>query len=47
MPTENSTEEDRFGRQDQQRYSGWSNAITIIIILIVLAIAILVYQLKY
>jgi hypothetical protein len=39
MPTENrSTEEDRFGRQDPQSYSGWSSAFTIAVILIVLCI---------
>ena len=48
MPNEHrSTEEDRFGRQDQRRYSGWSSAFTIAAIVIVLGIVILVYYLKY
>jgi hypothetical protein len=40
-------EEERFARQDRERYSGWSSAFTILAILAVLAIAFLVYQLKY
>jgi len=40
-------EEERFARQDRERYSGWSSAFTIIAILAILAIAFLVYQLKY
>jgi len=40
-------EEERFARQDRERYSGWSSAYTIIAILAILAIAFLVYQLKY
>jgi len=40
-------EEDRFARQDRERYSGWSSAFNIIAILGVLAIVFLVYQLKY
>jgi len=39
--------EDQFGRQDSRRYSGWTTAITIVVIVIVLGITILVYQLKY
>jgi len=36
MPNENdSTSEDRFGRQDQQGYSGWSSLVAIIIIVII------------
>jgi hypothetical protein len=36
MPNEvNSTSEDRFGRQDQRRYSGWSSLIAIVIIVII------------
>jgi hypothetical protein len=39
MPTENnSMDEDRFGRQDQQRYSGWTSLVTIGIIVIVLGV---------
>src|SRR4029077_5119409 len=34
---EENLNEERFARQDQRRYNGWSNAITIIVILIVLA----------
>jgi hypothetical protein len=45
LPEENSNEE-QFARQDSRRYSGWSNAIVIIVILIVLAMIFLVYQLK-
>jgi hypothetical protein len=45
-PEENSNEE-RFARQDSRRYSGWSNAITIAVIVIVLCMVILVYQLKH
>ena len=40
-------EEEQFARQDSRRYSGWSSAITIALIVIVFAIVILVYQLKY
>jgi hypothetical protein len=40
-------EEERFARQDRERYSGWSSAFTIIAILAILAIVFLVYQLKY
>jgi hypothetical protein len=46
-PNEDTPNEARFARQDQGRYSGWSSAIAIISILIVLAIVFLVYQLKY
>jgi hypothetical protein len=46
-PNEDTPNEARFARQDQGRYSGWSSAIAIIAILIVLAIVFLVYQLKY
>ena len=28
MPNENNSEEERFARQDQQAYSGWSSLIT-------------------
>jgi len=40
-------DEERFARQDRERYSGWSSAFTIIAILAVLAVAFLFYQLKY
>ena len=36
-------EEERFGRQESRRYSGWSSAITIAVIVIILGIVILVY----
>jgi hypothetical protein len=39
-------EEERFARGDSRRYSGWSSAFVIVAILVVLAIVILVYQLK-
>jgi competence protein ComGC len=39
-------EEERFARQNNRRYSGWSSAFTIVAMLIVLAIVFLVYQLK-
>jgi len=39
-------EEERFARGDSQRYSGWSSAITIAVIVIVLGIVFLVYYLK-
>jgi hypothetical protein len=38
--------EERFARGDNRRYSGWSSAFVIVAILVVLAIVILVYQLK-
>jgi hypothetical protein len=31
----NSTSEDRFGRQDQRGYSGWSSLIAIVIVVII------------
>jgi len=40
-------EEERFARQDRERYSGWTSAFTIIAILAILAIAFVVYKLKY
>jgi hypothetical protein len=40
-------EEERFARQDRERYSGWTSAFTIIAILAILALVFLVYQLKY
>jgi hypothetical protein len=39
-------EEERFARGDSQRYSSWSSAITISVIVIVLGIVFLVYYLK-
>ena len=38
-------EEERFARGDSQRYSGWSSAITIAVIVIVLVVF-LVYYIK-
>jgi hypothetical protein len=43
MPNENNSEEERFARQDQQAYSGWSSLITIVIIAIVIGIFVLMY----
>jgi CHASE3 domain sensor protein len=40
-----STNEDRFARQDQQSYGGWSSAFTIAVIVVVLCIVVLVYYL--
>jgi|GEM_PF-4713761 hypothetical protein len=38
-PNDNTTtSEDRFGRQDKGRYSGWSSALAIAIIVIVIGI---------
>ena len=42
-----SSSEDRFGRQDDRKYSGWSSAFVIVAILVVLAIVFLAYELKY
>jgi hypothetical protein len=39
-------EEERFARQDSERYSGWSSAFAIAAIVIVLGIVFLVYYLK-
>jgi hypothetical protein len=48
MPKENnSTSEDRFGRQDQRAHSGWSSAFTVAAIVVVLCIVVLVYYLKH
>jgi len=33
-----STNEDRFGRQDNTRYSGWSSSIAIAIIIVVIGV---------
>jgi hypothetical protein len=43
MPTENNSEEDRFARQDQREYSGWSSLITLAIIVMVIGIFVLMY----
>jgi hypothetical protein len=44
MPNENNlTEEDRFARQDQRAYSGWSSLITLAIIAIVIGIFFLMF----
>jgi len=43
MPNENNSEEERFARQDQQAYSGWSSLITIVIIAIVIGIFFLMF----
>lgn len=43
MPNENNLEEERFARQDQQAYSGWSSLITLAIIVVVLGIFFLMY----
>jgi hypothetical protein len=44
MPKDNnSTNEDRFARQDQQPYSGWSSVTTIAIIALVIGIFVLMY----
>jgi hypothetical protein len=40
-------EEERFARQDRERYSGWTSIFTIITILVVLAIVFVIYELKY
>jgi hypothetical protein len=39
----NSTSEDRFARQDQRRYSGWSSLIAVAIIVIVVGIVSYLY----
>jgi hypothetical protein len=43
----NSTNEDRFARQDQREYSGWSSAFTVAVIVIVLCIVFFVYHVRY
>jgi hypothetical protein len=40
---EGNSSEERFARQDSRRYSGWSSAIAIAAIVIVLGIVLLVY----
>lgn len=39
--------EEQFGRELYRRYSGWTSAITIAVIVFVLGIVILVYELKH
>jgi hypothetical protein len=43
MPNDNNSEEERFARQDQQPYSGWSSVTTIAIIAFVIGIFVLMY----
>jgi hypothetical protein len=44
MPNENnSTSEDRFARQDQRGYSGWSSLVTVAIIVVVIGIVVVFY----
>lgn len=40
-------EEERFARQDNRGYSGWSSLTVIAVIVIVLGLVIVFYQLKY
>jgi hypothetical protein len=47
MPNENnSTNEDRFARQDQQRYSGWSSLISLAIIAVLIGIVVFFYVVR-
>ena len=46
-PGPEDSSEDQYGRQDSRRYSGWTSAITITVIVIVLGLAVLVYELRY
>ena len=39
-------EEERFARREDDRYSAWSSAIAIVVIVIVLGVVFLVYYLK-
>ncbi len=41
-----STSEDRFGRQDNRKYSGWSSAITIAATVIILGIAFYYFEIR-
>jgi hypothetical protein len=41
-----STSEDRFGRQDDRKYSGWSSAITIAATVIILGIAFYYFEVR-
>jgi hypothetical protein len=41
-----STSEDRFGRQDDRKYSGWSSAITIAATVIILGIAFYYFEMR-
>jgi hypothetical protein len=34
-PNENNSNEERFARQDQRKYSGWSSLIAIVIVVII------------
>ena len=36
---DDSTNEDRFGRQDRQRYSRWSSLIAVVVVSIVVGLA--------
>ena len=45
-PEGNSSEE-RFARQDSRRYSGWSSALAIAAIVIVLGIVLIVYHMVH
>jgi hypothetical protein len=47
MPNENnSTNEDRFARQDPQSYSGWSSLITVAILAVVIGIVVFFYVVR-
>jgi hypothetical protein len=41
-----STDEDRFARQDQRRYSGWSSLGAVVVIIVVIGIIIAFYSLR-
>jgi hypothetical protein len=41
-----SSSEDRFGRQDDRGYSGWSSAITIAATMIILGIAFYYFEIR-
>jgi len=43
MPNENNSTEERFARQDQQKYSGWSSLVVIAINVIVVGIVFYLY----
>jgi hypothetical protein len=42
--SEENSSEDRFARQDARRYSGWSSALAVAAIVIVLGIVLIVYH---
>jgi hypothetical protein len=44
---EGNSNEERFARQDSRRYSGWSSAIAVAAIVIVLGIVLLVYHMVH